>query len=152
MANVAVAIARGALDEIVALAADKTPMLAEGTLATNPLFQHDLAEADARLRAACTLVYADAEDAWSTAYISVPFTVQQRARIRATTTWAVGMATSVVDFAYAAGGGTSIYSSSPLQRRLRDIRALQQHFLVKPDTFTKVGAVLAGQEVDVTML
>ena len=81
-----------------------------------------------------------------------PFTVQQRARIRATTTWAVGMAASVVDFAYAAGGGTSIYSSSPLQRRLRDIRALQQHFLVKPDTFTKVGAVLAGQEVDVTML
>jgi len=61
-------------------------------------------------------------------------------------------ATTVVDTAYTAGGGTSISTSSPLQRRLRDIHALTQHFAVKPDTFTKAGAVLAGQEVDLTFL
>jgi alkylation response protein AidB-like acyl-CoA dehydrogenase len=127
-------------------------MLADGTLASNPLFQHHLGEADTRLRAASTLLYNDAEDAWSTARAGEPFTVEQRARIRATATWATSAAASVVDIAYAAGGGTSIYSTSPLQRRLRDVRGVTQHFAIKPDTLTKAGAVLAGQEVDVTML
>jgi hypothetical protein len=61
-------------------------------------------------------------------------------------------AAAVVDMAYTAGGGTSIYSSSPLQRRLRDIHALTQSFTVKPDTLTEAGAVLAGQDVDLTFL
>ena len=38
-----------------------------------------------------------------------------------------------------------------LQRRLRDAHALTQHFTMKPDTFTKVGGVLAGQEVDLAL-
>jgi len=51
--------------------------------------------------------------------------------------------------AYRAGGGGAIYATSPLQRRLRDIDALTQHFLVRRDTMTTAGAILAGQEIDV---
>lgn len=51
----------------------------------------------------------------------------------------------------AAGGGSSVYSKNPLQRRFRDVHALTQHFLVKPDTLTTAGAVLAGAEVDLTV-
>ena len=58
----------------------------------------------------------------------------------------------MVDTAYRAGGGTALYSSNPLQRRLRDIHTLTQHFGVKLDTFTLAGAVLAGQEVDTSFL
>ena len=99
-----------------------------------------------------TLLHADAETAWATAVAGTPFTPDHRARIRATATWVTTTAASVVDMAYTAGGGTSLYSRSPLQRRLRDIHALTQHFGVKLDTFTKAGAVLAGQEVDLTFL
>ncbi|HEY1281929.1 MAG TPA: hypothetical protein VGF22_19760, partial [Acidimicrobiales bacterium] len=56
---------------------------------------------------------------------------------------------AVVDTAYRSGGGSSIYVASPLQRRLRDIHAVTQHFLVRPDTFTTAGAVLAGRDIDV---
>ena len=61
-------------------------------------------------------------------------------------------AAAVVDTAYTAGGGSAIYASSPLQRRLRDVHAITQHFAVKPDTLTLAGAVLAGQDVDLTFL
>jgi alkylation response protein AidB-like acyl-CoA dehydrogenase len=149
---VAVGIADKALGEVTDLATGKVPLFSGGTLASNPLFQHQLGEADARLRAARTLLYADAETAWATAVAGTPFTPDHRARIRATATWVTSTAASVVDMAYTAGGGTSLYSSSPLQRRLRDIRALTQHFGVKLDTFTAAGAVLAGQEVDLTFL
>jgi indole-3-acetate monooxygenase len=149
---VAVGIAHGALGEVMALASGKVPAFSDGTLASNPLFQNQLAEADTRLRAARALLYADAETAWATAVAGTPFTPDHRARIRATNTWVTRTAASVVDMAYTAGGGSSIYSSSPLQRRLRDIRALTQHFAVKLDTFTKAGAVLIGQDVDLTFL
>jgi hypothetical protein len=72
-----------------------------------------------------------------------------RARIRSTAAWATARAAAVVDFAYHAGGGTSLYAHSPLQRRLRDIHAITQHFLIRPDTLTTAGAVLAGQDIDV---
>ena len=61
-------------------------------------------------------------------------------------------AASVVDTAYTFGGGSALYSSSPLQRRWRDVHTVTQHFAVKPDTLTLAGAVLAGQDVDLTFL
>lgn len=57
----------------------------------------------------------------------------------------------VVDAAYRAGGGTSVYQHCPLQRRLRDIHAITQHFLVKPDTLGTAGAILAGQDIEITV-
>jgi alkylation response protein AidB-like acyl-CoA dehydrogenase len=149
---VAVGIAHGALGEVTDLATGKVPLFSDGTLASNPLFHNQLADADARLRAARTLLYTDAETAWATAVAGTPLTPDHRARIRATATWVTRTAASVVDMSYTAGGGSSLYSSSPLQRRLRDIHALTQHFGVKLDTFTTAGAVLVGQEVDLTFL
>ncbi|HKA83244.1 MAG TPA: acyl-CoA dehydrogenase family protein [Acidimicrobiales bacterium] len=152
MASGALGIAQGALDDIVALATDKVPLFAGATLAANPLFQNQLGEADARLRAARALLYAEAADAWATALARDPFTPEHRARIRASGVWAADTAAAVVDAAYRAGGGSSLYRSSPLQRRFRDVHALTQHLLVKLDSLTTVGAVMTGQDVDTTFL
>jgi alkylation response protein AidB-like acyl-CoA dehydrogenase len=151
IASVALGIARGALDDILALAAAKVPLFAAAALATNPVFQLDLASADTDLCAARALLYEAAESAWATAADSAAdggsFTLEQRARLRAAAVWATERAAAVVDVAYRSGGGSAIYADSPLQRRFRDMHALTQHFLVKRDTLTTVGAVLAGQEV-----
>lgn len=149
IASVALGAARGAMADVLALAAGKVPLLAPTALAANPLFQHQLATADAELRAATALLYREADDAWATAYDETPFTLERRARIRSTAVWVVARAAAVVDFAYHAGGGTALYSDNPLQRRLRDVHAITQHFLVRPDTLTTAGAVLAGQDIDV---
>jgi alkylation response protein AidB-like acyl-CoA dehydrogenase len=149
---VAIGIAQGALDEITAMATAKVPAFAMETLATNPWFRNHLGAIDAELRAARALVYSEAAAAWQTAADGVDFTLVQRARFRAATTWAVRAAASVVDAAYSDGGGSSIHEDNPLQRRLRDIHALTQHFAIKPDTFTLAGAVLAGQDVDTSFL
>ena len=151
VASVAVGIAQGALEDILALSANKVPLLAHTSLATNPLFQNQLGAADAKLRAARGLLYAEAVAAWGTAVAGAAFTPELRAKMRSAITWAATTAASVVDMAYHAGGGSSIYSGNPLQRRFRDVNALTQHFLVKPDTFTTAGAVLAGAEADLTV-
>jgi alkylation response protein AidB-like acyl-CoA dehydrogenase len=149
---VALGIARGAVDEIVTLATGKVPAFSATALAANPLFQNQLGEMEAHLHVASSALDAEADAAWTRAIADSPFTPEIRASIRATTTLVVRMAASVVDLAYSAGGGSSLYASSPLQRRLRDIHALTQHFALKPDTLTLVGAVLADQNPDLTFL
>lgn len=151
IAAVAVGVAQGALDEVLALAADKVPLLSPSSLAGNPLFQYQVADADVRLRAARSLLYAETEAAWAAATAGAELTPELRARIRSAAVFAVSTSAAVIDRAYTAGGGSSLYATSPLQRRLRDIHAMTQHFLVKLDTLTTCGAVLAGADAELTI-
>ena len=151
VASIALGVARAALDDIVALATGKVPMLAAGSLATSPLFQHELATAETELRAAHALAYELAEATWETAASGAEPTIGDRALARAASAWATSRSAAIVDMAYRSGGGTTLYSDHPLQRRLRDVHALTQHFLVKADTLTAAGAVLAGHDPGVPL-
>lgn len=146
--SVAVGIAQGALDDIRATAGTKTPLFSGSKLAANPLFQHQFATADTRLRAARALLHEDAASAWATATDRREFTLDQRARIRATGVWVTSTAAAVVESCFRAGGGGAVHLDNPLQRRLRDINTITQHFLVRLDTLTTAGAILTGQELE----
>ena len=56
-------------------------------------------------------------------------------------------AAGVVDEMYSLGGGSSVYETSPLQRRHRDIHVATQHMLVNPSTWEFAGRVLLGAPV-----
>jgi alkylation response protein AidB-like acyl-CoA dehydrogenase len=149
VATVAIGVARGALDDILDLAVHKVPLLAGSPLGTNPTFHTELATAEAELSAARALLYETAAAMWEAACQGTEPSMAERARIRAGAVWMTARAASVVDTAYRAGGGSSLYSSCPLQRRLRDVHAITQHFLVRQDTLRTAGAILAGGEPDV---
>ena len=146
VSRVALGIAAGALDDILAIATDKVPLLALGALATSPTFHGDLATADARLRSARAMHDDTAGLGLGRRRVRDAIrTNQLRARARLDSAWAVRQAVEVVEFAYRAGGG-ALDDRSPLQRRLRDVHAVTQHFIVRPDVFAAAGSVLAGQE------
>jgi alkylation response protein AidB-like acyl-CoA dehydrogenase len=149
VASVAVGLAQGALDDAVALAPHKVPLLAGAPLAADPLFQADLATADTELRAARALLQESAGSLWATAVEGEPCTLRQRAQARAAAVWATARAVAVVETAYRSGGGTAIYRTCPLERRLRDVHTLTQHFIVRQNTMATAGAVLAGRDVQV---
>lgn len=151
MASIALGVARAALDDIVALATGKMPLLASGSLSANPLFQHELAAAETELHAARCLLYELAEAAWATAVSGAQPAMLDRARERAAAAWVTSRSAAVVEMAYRSGGGTTLYSDNSLQRRFRDAHALTQHFLVKADTLTTAGAVLAGHDPGVPL-
>ena len=149
IASVAIGTARGALDEVMRIARERVPLLEHEPVAANPHFHYELAAADTDVRAARALLMEVASHAWLTATAADPFSLEQRARLRATAVWATERAVATVEDAYRSGGGRAVYLDSSLQRRLRDMHALTQHFLVKRDTFTTAGAILAGQDVEV---
>jgi alkylation response protein AidB-like acyl-CoA dehydrogenase len=152
MAPVPLGIARGALGDVVELTGSKVPLLGSSATAADPVFEHQLAEADAQLRAARAGLLEVAEKAWSMAVAGDEFTPLDRAHLRATAVHAATTARSVVELAYRWGGGSSLYLESPLQRRLRDVHAVNQHFLLRPAaTLITCGAVLAGQNPELTI-
>jgi alkylation response protein AidB-like acyl-CoA dehydrogenase len=152
IANVATGIAEGALDECRATSMTKTPAFTADVLAASPTFQRDLAESDAQLRAARATLDCEVAGLQADALAGRDIGLAQRARVRATATWATAAAVAVVDRCYRSSGGSAVYSSGSAQRRFRDVHALAQHFSVGPDTLTLAGAVLAGREVDDTFL
>lgn len=152
IAAVALGIARRALDELEALAADKVPSLARRPLRDRPVVQTATAEAEATLAAARAFVLEAVDAAWRTAAAGDPLSIPGRARLRLAATHAVRSAARVVDVAYDAGGGSAIYAKSPLQRCFRDVHAVTQHTMVQPSTFELVGRVLLGADADTSML
>jgi indole-3-acetate monooxygenase len=149
IAAVALGIGRAAVDDVIGFAPSKVPLLAATPLAESPSFQEALARADTELRAARALLHEAAASTWATATGGGEFTLRDRGALRATAAWVVERAVTVVDVAHRAGGGGAIYADCALQRRLRDVQTLRQHFLVRADTFATAGAILTGGQPEV---
>ncbi|GAA5094439.1 acyl-CoA dehydrogenase family protein [Nocardia iowensis] len=140
---VAVGIAAGALAEICELAAVKRPAFSAQGLAQSPVFQDRLGEAQMKLVAAQALLADQARVAVEPSPEPV-----DRLTLRATGATVTRLAASVVDTAYELAGGSSVFDSSPVQRRFRDIHSVTQHAVTGREFFRTLGAGLAGLEGD----
>jgi alkylation response protein AidB-like acyl-CoA dehydrogenase len=152
IAGVTLGIARAALDDLADLAGAKTPTLSSRRLAERAATQSGVARAEGSLRAARELLYAEIERGWAQARLEGAVSVAQRAALRLAATHATSASAGVVDTAYELGGGTSIYETSPLQRRFRDVHAATQHMLVGPATWELTGRVLLGLPTETEQL
>jgi alkylation response protein AidB-like acyl-CoA dehydrogenase len=148
---VALGIARGALDDLVAMASGKTPTGSRRTLAERATVQAETARCEAALRAASAFLGAAIDDAWeSDGGRDIP--VERRLGLRLAATHAAEAGAQVAGAAFRLGGGSAIYESSPLQRRFRDAQVVPQHMLVAPATWELAGRLLLDLPTDVTQL
>jgi alkylation response protein AidB-like acyl-CoA dehydrogenase len=152
IAAVSLGIARGALDDLIALAGGKVPTGGKRTLAERGTVQAEVARAEAAVRAASALLDEAIGAAWERAVAGAGVDVEQRAALRLAATHATEVSTRATDTAYTLAGGSALYESSPLQRRVRDAHAATQHMLVAPATWELTGRVLLGMPTDATQL
>jgi alkylation response protein AidB-like acyl-CoA dehydrogenase len=152
IAGVALGIGRAAIDDLIELAGGKTPTLSARTLAERTTAQSQIAQAEAGLRAARSYLYEAVAAAWETASAGGAVSIDERSALRLAATHATSASAAAVDAAYALGGGTSIYETSPLQRRFRDVHAATQHMLVGPATWELTGRILLGLPTDTAQL
>ena len=152
VASVGLGIARSAIDELMSLATVKTGTGQRRRLAERANVQMQVAEATSELRAARAFFYGAIDDAWRRAEEGAEPTLEQRAVLRLASTHAMRSAARVVDRMYEAGGGTSVYATSRLQRDFRDIHTATQHAVVAQPTLELAGRVLLGVETDVSQL
>lgn len=151
VAAVGLGIGRAAIDDLVELARTKKSFGGRRTMAQGELVQVEVARAEAELRAGRALLRQTCDEVWDAAQRGA-LSLDDRAALRLAATRATRAAVHSVDAMYQAGGGTSLYRKSPLQRHLRDIHTVTQHIMVSPATMKTVGRVLLGVETDVTQL
>ncbi|MET8087594.1 acyl-CoA dehydrogenase family protein [Micromonospora sp. NPDC005237] len=152
IAAVDLGIAQGAVHDAAAhAAAGRRRTFSTRSLADSPVFHDRLGEAHVALRAARALLHREAATAWETARRGEVLSALDRACLRATATQVTATALQAVQTAYALAGASTVFDSSPLQRRLRDINTATQHFVNSRDSYATVGGLLAGADVDTTM-
>ena len=149
---VALGIARGAIEDIRELAGAKTPTLSRRTLAERGQVQGDIAKAHALVASARAWLIEEIDKSWELASRGDELTTERRAALRLVAVHAVDAAVKATDICYTLGGGTSVYRSSPLQRRFRDVHVITQHMMVAAPTYELAGRVLLGLPTDPSMV
>jgi indole-3-acetate monooxygenase len=145
-AAVAIGIAQAALDDITNIARNKVPATSRSKLAADPVAQYLVGQLATDLYMARTLLHQVARDDQA----SVPFGPPDNTAMvirRARLTRAAAVAASVVEGAYGVSGTTGLFESCPLQRRLRDVRAVTQHYMLSArSAYGPVGTAILSEE------
>ena len=145
---VSVGMAEGAVDELVALAnTGRQQLRAAVAMRDSETFQGELGRVAAELRAARAFLQVQAESHWRHA---LGGTLKDEALVTQgtqTATWLATTCVRVADACFALGGSSALYETSPLQRRLRDLHVVAQHYNVQQRHYVNAGKLLLGSSV-----
>ena len=148
----ALGIARAMLDALIALAKEKTSRGLSNPMRLSPVSQYQIAEAEARLRAARMYLMGTVSEVWQEVLRADGITLEQRIAIRLAATHVIREATKIADFAYSWAGATAIFETSPFERRFRDIHAVAQQLQGRASNLETAGQFLLGVEPDTTFV
>lgn len=148
IAAVTLGIAQHAMDVMLEVAQTKVPAAMAATdpkpMRDRPLFHLQLGEAVACVRSARAWLYEALGELWEIAQSGAEADTDARVNMAAACANATRSSIRAVELMYLAGGGGANYRKSPLQRCMRDIHAVSQHFLTSPAALENSGAVFAG--------
>jgi indole-3-acetate monooxygenase len=146
LSTVAVGIADGALNELVAQAnTGWQQQRAAAPARESELFQFEIGRTEADIRAARALLQYQAESYWRHALggaLKNDALSLQAGQVLQTSAWVNATCVRAVDVCFGFGGGTAIYASSPLQRRMRDLHVAAQHAAVQQRNLASAGKQL----------
>ena len=146
VAAVSLGVARTALDEATQVAQKRVPNFTSTVVADQPVAQVELARAEASLAAARALLHESIMDMWRVVNTSESPSLRQVAMARIAAANATDAGATATRTASALGGAGAIYTSSALQRHLRDAEAITHHFTVASGVWEDAGRVFMGRK------
>ena len=142
---VAVGIAEGALADLLELAGSGVKQLhMAAPLVETERFREGVGRLGAELMAARALLDGHAAGRWHDAQRSAVRDMARVAEAQQAAVWVTSAGVRVAEGCFELAGSRAIYESSPLQRRVRDLRVAAQHAMVHSRNYVSAGdAVLA---------
>lgn len=141
---VSLGIARHAIDAFTEMAGGKTPTGSTRSLATRASVQKDVALAETAVRSARAFTMEVIDAAWEQASSQGKLSTETKADLRLAATNNAWSSVDAVQRLYHAGGGTSVYTTSDLERCFRDVHVPTQHIMVAQPTLEVLGKVALG--------
>lgn len=145
VAALTLGIARRAVDALVELAAVKVPLGSQAPLKERPMTQVQVAQAEATVLSARAFLLQAVRDAWARLNAGGEPTAPELTRLRLASVHAGEAAVRAVELMYQAAGISAAFSSSPLDRCLRDVHVAVQHISVSSQHYQEIGRALFGQ-------
>jgi indole-3-acetate monooxygenase len=145
-AGVVLGIARHAIGAFAELAGGKVPTgPSRSLLRDRPMAQIQVAQAEALVLSARAFLLDATRQAWASTVEHGAPTALETARVRLSIVNAAESGLKATEMMHRAGGASAIYSSSALDRCLRDVHTASQHIQMTPEHYLSVGAVLLSQ-------
>jgi alkylation response protein AidB-like acyl-CoA dehydrogenase len=139
-------MAAGALDDLLAMAnTGRQQLRAAVPMRDSEIFRFEIGRVAAELRAAQALHQVQVASHWRRALAG---TAKEAALLTQNTQTGIWIATAcvrVADACFALAGGSAVYESSPLQRRMRDLHTAAQHAAVQQRHYVSAGMALLGR-------
>lgn len=152
IAAVSLGNARAAINDLKDLAAEKKPQGSSKTIGQRSTSQMLMAQAEADLQSARAFLFDSVNTAYELAQTNGEISLATRADVRLAATNAVRRGADVARSMYDLAGGSSVFLSSSLQRRMRDAHVATQHMMVSPQTYELIGRVGFGLDTESTFL
>ena len=146
--GVGLGIARGMIDAFLTLPSTKQSRGASKPIRENNVVQSQFAQCDARWRSARLLLHDAADDAWDTIEQHGEMTLEQRARIRLASTFAIQTSREVCNTIYHMVGSYAVFEENPFERRLRDIHTVAQQGQGRQLHYETVGQLMLGMPAE----
>jgi indole-3-acetate monooxygenase len=140
-----VGIAEGALDDLVQMArSGRRQVRAATALRDSEIFQSELGRIEADCKAARAFHEIQTARLWRHALAGTLRDETLLTQGVQSSVWINTTCVRVGEACFTLGGGSALYESSPLQRRMRDLHAAAQHFLVQYRHYMASGTLLLG--------
>ncbi len=144
-ATTALGVSRGALNAVIELSSAKTPQ-EQDLLRKQPFTQREIGQAEAIWRSANSYLRDSAEAVWESAVKDRVIPMERRINLRLASTHAIREAVKVADIAYSLSGATAIFETSPIQRRMQDVRVIAQQIQGRMAHYDTAGQYFLGMD------
>jgi alkylation response protein AidB-like acyl-CoA dehydrogenase len=142
----AIGIAEGAVDELVALAnTGRQQFRATAPMRESETFQYELGRIFADFRAAQTFYEAQTAIVWHRALAGTLNDEDLLIESTQAAIWITAACVRVTDACFALAGSSAVYETSPLPRRLRDIHVAAQHAHTQQRQYVAGGKLLLAR-------
>jgi alkylation response protein AidB-like acyl-CoA dehydrogenase len=142
------AVARRAIEEVLALAQSKVPVASSTALRGRASAQSKLAQAEAAVRSARFFLFDMLSEAWAAAVVGETISLRQKADVLLAMTNSVSSAVKAVELMCSIAGTSGIYTRSPLERYFRDVQVIRHHAFAAETRYETVGQVYLGLPAD----
>ncbi|NQX89556.1 MAG: acyl-CoA dehydrogenase [Halioglobus sp.] len=148
----ALGVSRSAMDDVRALAIEKTRMGEGSSIADKLTFQRNLAHHEGMWRAAHALVVNTFTGMEARVLAGEELSPSMRCDMRIAATYATEASREVVQWAHLAAGTTAIREGGRLERAFRDMYTGTQHAFISENTYTEAGKLMLGLVEDSSAL
>jgi alkylation response protein AidB-like acyl-CoA dehydrogenase len=141
-------IARAALDDLLALAAVKTPSYTQTGLADRPVVHDRVARARALINAGRSAIYSEMEAAWQFVQGGGRITGESCIPLGLAVSFGMEAAVQAVDIVHAVAGTSAIRDERRFQQYFRDVHTISQHAFASSARFESLGKMMLGRQTD----